>query len=74
MTICILIILALPPVEKPSLGFVQRGIPIVPTIQGFDPLVLPRSIQGIFGALGPIALEAALPSPVIIGRKMFSRH
>ena len=41
-------------------------------IQGFDPLILLRSIQGISGALSPKALEAALPSPIIISPKMFS--
>ncbi|KAL0010899.1 hypothetical protein SO802_006007 [Lithocarpus litseifolius] len=50
----------------------KPGTPIVLAIPGFDPLVLPRSIQGISEAPGPKALEATLPSPVIISLKMFS--
>ena len=64
--------MALPVVAKPSLIFNQEGILAVPAIQGFDPLVLPRSIQGISRATSLKALEAALPSPVIISPKMFS--
>ena len=66
------LVLALPTVAKPSLIFNQKGILAVPAIQGFNPLVLPRSIQGISKAIGLKALEAALPSPVIISPKMFS--
>lgn len=66
------LVLALPTTVKPSLGFSQKGTPIVLAIRCLDPLVLPRSIQGISRALGPKALEDALPSVVIIGPKMFS--
>ena len=66
------LILSLPGIAKSSLGFVQKGTPIVPVIRGFNPLVLPKPIQVISKAPGPKALEAALPSPVIISPKMFS--
>ena len=64
--------LALPVVVEPSPRFIQKGTPIVPAIQCFNPLILPKPIQGISGALGLKVLEAALPSPVIISPKMFS--
>ena len=66
------LVLALPVVAKPSPGFIQKGTPIIPATQGFDPLILPKPIQGISRAPSPKALKAALPSPVIIGSKMFS--
>ena len=66
------LVLALATATKPFLGFLQKGTSVIPTIPGFDPLVLPKFIQGISEAFGPKAFEAALPSPVIIGSKMFS--
>ena len=41
------LILSLHGITKTSPGFVQKGTPIVPANQGFDPLVLPKPIQGI---------------------------
>ena len=38
------LILSLPGIAKPSPRFVQKGIPVVPTIRGFDPLILPKPI------------------------------
>lgn len=66
------LILSLPRIIEPTTRFVQKGTPFVPTIRGFNPLILPKPIQGISGALDPKALEDALPSPVIINAKMFS--
>ena len=67
-----LLVLALPTVAEPSPGFIEKGTPIVPTIRGFDPLVLPRSILGISRMPRPKALDIALPSLVVINLKMFS--
>ena len=66
------LVLTLTAIIESSLGFIQKGTPIVLTIRGFDPLVLPRSIQGISRALGLKALEASLPGLVIISLKLFS--
>ena len=65
-------ILSLPRIAKPSPGFFRKGTNIIPAIRGFNPLVLPKPIQGISRAPSPKTLEATLPSPVIIGLKMFS--
>lgn len=46
---------------------IQKGTFIVPVIQDFDPLVLPRLISGISRVPGLKSLEATLSSP-----KMFS--
>ena len=64
--------LALPVVVEPSPRFIQKGTPIVPAIRGFYPLILPKPIQGKSRAPSLKALEATLPSPVIISPKMFS--
>ena len=66
------LILSLPGIAKPSLGFVHKGTPVVPAIRGFNPLVLPKPIQGIYGASSLKVLEATLPGLVIINPKMFS--
>jgi len=66
------LILSLPRITEPSPIFVQKGTPVIPTIRGFDPLVLPKSVQEISKALSQKVLEAALPSLVIIGPRMFS--
>ena len=66
------LVLALLTITESFPRFIQKGTLVVLAIQGFDPLVLQRSIQGISKAHSPKALEAALPSPVIIGLKMFS--
>jgi len=65
------LVLALPVVTELSLGFIQKGTPVDPAIRGFDPSVLPSSIQGISKAPSPKALEVVLPSPVITGPTMF---
>ena len=65
-------VLALPAVVEPFLGFIQKGTHVLPTIQGFDPIIRPKPIQGISRATSPKALEAALPNLVIINSKMFS--
>ena len=64
------LILSLLGITKPSLGFVQKGTLVVPAIQGFNTLV-PKPFQGIFKAFGPKALEATLPSLVIISPRSF---
>ena len=51
---------------------IQKGTFVVPAIRGFDPLVLPRPILGIFGVLNSKALEATLSSPIMISVKMLS--
>ena len=66
------LVLALPVVIEPSPRFIKKGTSVIPNIRGFDPLVLPSSIQGISRAPSPNVLEAALPIPVIINPKMFS--
>lgn len=66
------LVLALPTIPESSLGFIQKGTPVVPAIQGFNPLVLPRFTLRISGVHGPKALDTALPSQVIISPKMFS--
>ena len=58
-------------IVEPSLGFVQKGTFIVPAIRGFDHLILPKSIEGIFWTPSRKALEATLPSPNIINLRMF---
>ena len=66
------LVLALLAVAEPSLGFIQKGTLVVPYIQDFNPLILPKPIQGISSAPSPKALESSLPSPIIINLKMFS--
>jgi len=39
------LILSLPGIAEPSPGFIQKGTLIVPTIQDFDPLILPKLVQ-----------------------------
>ena len=45
------LVLALPTISLSSPTSVQQGTSIVPTIRGFDPLVLLRPILGIFGVI-----------------------
>ena len=50
----------------------NRTTVIVPAIQGFDPFILLKLASRIFGVSSSKALEAILPSPVVINLKMFS--
>ena len=63
---------ALPVVTGLGSSSIQEGTAIVPTIRGFDPLILPKSASGISGVSGSKALNAMLPSPVVINPKTFS--
>ena len=66
------LILSLPRIINPSPGVVQKGTLCCPYHSRFDPLVLPKPIQRISRVPSPKSLEAALPSPIAIGPKMFS--
>ena len=57
------LVLALLAVAEPSLGFIQKGTLVVPYIRDFNPLILPKPIQGISGASSPKALEATFAQP-----------
>ncbi|KAK9988704.1 hypothetical protein SO802_028943 [Lithocarpus litseifolius] len=67
-----LLVLTLLAIVGPASSSVQEGIASVPAVRGFDPLILPRPTLGIFGVSGSKALEAILPSPVVINPKTFS--
>ena len=58
-------------VTGPALSLLQDGTAIVPTIRGFDPIIFPKFALGISGIFGSKALEAMLPSPVVINPKRF---
>ena len=60
------LVLALPTIAKPTLP------PIVPAIQGFDPLILQKTALGISRVSGLKAPEAILPTAVVINPKTFS--
>jgi len=66
------LVLALPAVAEPASLSVQEGIAIVPAIRGFDPLILSKPTSRVFGVSGLKALEAILPSLVVINPKTFS--
>ena len=66
------LVVALPMVTRPASPLVQEGATIAPTIRGFDPLILPKPALGISGVSGSKALEAILPSLMVINPKMFS--
>ena len=66
------LVLALSTVTGPASPSVQEGTAIVPTIQGFDPLILPKPSIGISGVSGSKAIKAILPSLVVINPKTFS--
>ena len=66
------LLLALPTVTKPASSSVQEGTAIFPVIQGFDPFILSKPDLGISGVFGLKALEAILPSLVVINLKTFS--
>ena len=42
------LVLTLPTVVRPASSSIQEGIAIVPAILGFDPLILPKLVSGIF--------------------------
>ena len=63
--------LALPVVIELASSSVQEGTAIIPAIQGFDPLILPKSTSRISKVSSSKTLEAILPSPVVINLKMF---
>ena len=65
------LVLALPAVTGPNSPLAQEGTAIVPAIRGFDPLILPKPALEIFGVFGSKALEAILPSSVVINLKTF---
>ena len=66
------LVLALPAVVGPASSPVREGTTIVPTIRGFDPLILLRPTSGISRVSDSKAFEAILPSPVVINPKTFS--
>ena len=66
------LVVTLPMVTRPASPLVQEGATIAPTIRGFNPLILPKPALGISGVSGSKALEAILPSPMVINPKMFS--
>ena len=66
------LVLAIPAVVGPASSSVQEGTTIVSTIRGFDPLILLKPDLGIFRVSGSKALEAILPSSVVINPKIFS--
>ena len=57
---------ALPTVIGPASSSFQQGTAIILAIRGFNPLILPRPASGISRVSGLKALEAMLPSPVVI--------
>ena len=57
------LVLVLLAIIESSQSSIQKGTFIVPVIQGFDPLVLPRLISGISRVPGLKSLEATLSSP-----------
>ena len=65
------LVLALLAIIGPTSSSIQKGTAIVPTIQGFDPLILPKPTSRISGVCSSKALEAILPSLVVINSKMF---
>ena len=66
------LVLALPIVIGPASSSVQNGTAIAPTIRGFDPLILPKPTSRISRISDSKALEAMLPSPMVINSKTFS--
>ena len=66
------LVLALPTITGPTSSSIQEGTTIVPAIRGFDALILPKTTSGISRVSDSKALEAILPSPVVINLKMFS--
>ena len=50
---------------------VQARTTIIPAIQGFDPLILPKPALRISEVFCSKILEAILPSPVVINPKTF---
>ena len=42
------LVLTLPTVVRPASSSIQEGIAIVPAILGFNPLILPKLVSGIF--------------------------
>ena len=66
------LVLALPVVAGPTSLPIQEGTYIVPTIRGFDPLILPKPATGTFGVSGSKVLEAILLRLVVINSKTFS--
>ena len=66
------LVLAIPAITGPASSSVQEGTTIVPIIRGFDPLILPKPASRISRVSGLKALEAMLPSTMVINPKMFS--
>ena len=66
-----LLVLALPAITRPTSSSVQEGIAIVPAIRGFDPFILPKPASRISRVANSKALEAMLPSLVVINPKTF---
>ena len=61
-----------PQPSGPASPLVQEGTAIVLAIRIFDPFILTKPALGIFGLSDSKALEAILPSPVVINPKMLS--
>ena len=66
------LVLVLPAVIGPASPSAQEGTALVPTIRGFDPFILPKHASEISRVYGSKALEAILPSLVLINLKTFS--
>ena len=66
------LVLALLTITGPTPSSIQEGIAIVLSIRGFDPLILRKPASGISGVSSSKALEAILPSSVVINLKTFS--
>ena len=66
------LVLALLAIIGPTSSPIQEGTAIVPDIQVFDPLILPKPALGISGVSDSKALEAILPTSMVINLKTFS--
>ena len=65
------LVLALLAVIRPASSSIQEGTANFIAIRGFDPLILPRPVSRISRVSGSKALEAMLPSLVVIYPKTF---
>ena len=64
------LVLALPVVTRLTSLLIQEGAAIALAIRGFDHLILPKFASRVSGVSGSKALEAILPSPMVINLKM----
>ena len=66
------LVLALLIIARPASSLVQEGTAIVPAIHSFDPFISPKPASGVTGVACLKALEAILPTVVVINPKTFS--